>query len=64
LNCSDSPKISIGLPVFNGQQYLDEAVASIMSQTYSNFELIIADNCSTDNSLAIAKRWQEIDHRI
>jgi glycosyltransferase involved in cell wall biosynthesis len=64
LNCSDSPKISIGLPVFNGQQYLDEAVASIMSQTYSNFELIIADNCSTDDSLAIAKRWQEIDHRI
>jgi glycosyltransferase involved in cell wall biosynthesis len=52
------------MPVFNGQQFLDEAVASILSQTYANFELIIADNCSTDDSLAIAKKWQGIDQRI
>lgn len=64
MNRSDHPKITIGLPVFNGQQYLDEAVASITSQTYSDFELIIADNCSTDDSLAIAKKWQGIDPRI
>ena len=52
------------MPVFNGQRYLDEAIASIISQTYANFELIIADNCSTDDSLAIARKWQEIDDRI
>ncbi len=64
MNSAETPKISIGLPVFNGQQYLEEAVSSIVAQTYSNFELIIADNCSTDASLAIAKKWQKIDQRI
>jgi glycosyltransferase involved in cell wall biosynthesis len=64
LSRSEKATITIGLPVFNGQQYLDEAIASITSQTYSNFELIVADNCSTDDSLAIARKWQGIDHRI
>lgn len=60
----NSPKISIGLPVFDGEQYLDGAIESIVSQTYPDFELIVADNCSSDASLAIARRWQERDRRI
>jgi len=61
---SDGPEISIGLPVYNGDKYLDQAITSIASQSFSDFELIIADNCSTDDSLMIAKSWAEADSRI
>lgn len=64
LQASERPRISIGLPVFNGQQYLDAAIGSILAQTFRDFELIIADNCSTDGSLAIAKKWQATDPRV
>ncbi len=50
--------------MFNGQQYLDAAVDSVLSQTYPDFELLIADNCSTDASLAMARAWQESDRRV
>jgi len=45
--------ISVILPVYNGAPYLDEAIKSILSQTYSNFEFIIINDGSTDNSLGI-----------
>ncbi len=61
---AECPKITIGLPVFNGERFLDEAIASIVAQSHAEFELIVADNASTDGSLAIAKRWRERDHRI
>jgi glycosyltransferase involved in cell wall biosynthesis len=56
--------ISIILPVFNGEKYLHDAIASCLDQTYSNIELIIINDCSTDQSLQIAKKFQEKDNRI
>ena len=61
---SRKPAISVALPVFNGEKFLDEAISSVLSQTFQNLELIIADNCSTDNSLAIARNWADRDSRI
>ena len=44
------PKITIGLPVFNAEHLLREAIDSILSQTFSDFELIISDNASDDST--------------
>ncbi len=56
--------ISVILPVYNGAPYLDEAIKSILSQTYSNFEFIIINDGSTDNSLEIINRHKSTDDRI
>lgn len=59
-----APKLSIGLPVYNGQTFLSEAIDSILNQTYIIFELIICDNGSTDDTEAICRRKAKSDHRI
>lgn len=59
-----SPKVSIGLPVFNGEQFLREAIDSILNQTFTDFELIICDNCSTDSTREICQDYQSKDPRI
>jgi glycosyltransferase involved in cell wall biosynthesis len=56
--------ISIIVPVYNVEKYLDEMIISVLNQTYSNFELIMVDDGSTDNSLKIMKKYKEIDKRI
>lgn len=61
---SHSPCVSIGLPVFNGGGHLDEAIRSILSQTFTSFELIIADNGSSDATEAICKRFAANDQRV
>ncbi|MFA9288571.1 MAG: glycosyltransferase family 2 protein [Weeksellaceae bacterium] len=58
------PLISIGMPVMNGAQYLATAIESILDQSYSNFELIIADDVSTDNSTQIIEKYARKDKRI
>lgn len=58
------PKVSVVTPVYNGARFLGEAIESVLSQTYSNWELIIADNCSTDDTLSIAHRYAAFDRRI
>ena len=60
----NGPLVSICLPVFNGENYLAEALESILSQTYTNFEVIISDNASTDSTAAIVRRFAADDHRI
>ena len=57
-------KISIGLPVFNGENFLSESIESLLSQTFVDFELIISDNCSTDNTYNICKQYACKDPRI
>lgn len=57
-------RLSIGLPVYNGEQYLRETLDSILSQTYSDFELLISDNASTDNTKAIVLEYAAKDERI
>lgn len=58
------PKVSVVTPVFNGAQFLGEAIESVLSQDYGNWEYIIADNCSTDGTFAIAQRYAAHDARI
>ena len=48
-----NPTVSVLMPVYNAASYLAEALKSILSQTFEDFELIIIDDCSTDNTPAI-----------
>lgn len=57
-------KVSIVLCTYNGADYLDEQINSILSQTYSNFELIISDDSSTDNTPMQLANWLKKDDRI
>ena len=58
------PEVSIILPVYNAECYIDEAIKSILHQTFTNFELIIINDGSTDNSLDIIKKNSLLDQRI
>jgi glycosyltransferase involved in cell wall biosynthesis len=58
------PRVSIGLPVFNGDEFLEKALDSIVAQTFSDFELIISDNASTDRTREICEAYAAKDHRI
>ena|SRR2546425_4629026 len=59
-----TPRVSIGLPVFNGEHLLRHAVESLLAQTYTDFELIISDNGSTDGTEAICRAYAAQDHRV
>lgn len=61
---SQRPKISIGLPVFNGQRYLREAVDSLLAQTFEDFELMLCDNASTDDTENICREYVARDARV
>jgi glycosyltransferase involved in cell wall biosynthesis len=61
---TNSPIITIGLPVYNGENHIEEAIQSVLSQTNTDFKLIISDNCSTDNTEVIAKKFLNKDCRI
>ena len=56
--------VSVGLPVYNGARYLPEAIDSLLSQTFTDFELIISDNASTDATAHICRRYADRDSRI
>lgn len=60
----DKPTISVIMSVFNGKEFLNEAIESILNQTYKNFEFIIMNDGSEDGSLEIIKEYQERDSRI
>ncbi len=57
------PKVSIGMPIYNSEKYLVEAIESILQQTYVDFELIISDNCSNDSTEAICSKYAS-DSRV
>lgn len=61
---TNKPKVSLGMPVYNGERYLKEAIDSILSQTYTDFELIISDNASTDGTQEICLEYSNKDPRI
>ena len=56
--------VSIITPVYNSQDYLEETILSVLNQTYSNWELLLINDCSTDNSYEIIKKYLEKDKRI
>lgn len=59
-----SPRVSIGVPVFNGEPFVADALASLLAQTFRDFELIIADNASTDRTESICQAFARHDPRI
>ena len=59
-----APRLSIGLPVYNGEKYLAEALDALLGQSYGDFEMIISDNASTDNTDEICRDYAARDKRI
>ena len=64
MNQKPSPLISVIIPVYNAEKYLENCIQSILSQTYNNFELILIDDGSKDNSLSICKQMADNDARV
>lgn len=60
----NAPKVSVVMPVCNAAAHIDESIASILRQTHEDFEFIIGDNGSTDDTLARAQQWRARDARI
>ena len=58
------PQITVALPVYNGEQYIAVAIESVLSQTFSDYELLILDNCSTDNTLNIIEKFNDSRIRL
>jgi glycosyltransferase involved in cell wall biosynthesis len=61
---TSSPRVSIGLPVYNGMPFLVETLESLLAQTYADFELLISDNASTDETEKICRAYAARDARI
>lgn len=64
VNTSEQPLVSIVLPTYNGARYLDEAIDSVLNQTFRDWELIIVDDCSIDDTPKIIRKYASQDSRI
>jgi len=60
----EAPKVSVCIPVYNRPVYVAEAIESVLGQTFTDFELIVTDNCSTDNTPEVIKSYAAKDNRI
>ena len=58
------PLVSIIMPAYNGQKYIAQSIESVLAQTYTNFELLITDDRSTDQTIEIINRYMDQDARI
>jgi glycosyltransferase involved in cell wall biosynthesis len=58
------PRVSIGMPVFNSERYLEEALNSLLNQSFEDFEVVISDNASTDGTEEICRSYAAKDDRI
>ena len=58
------PLVSIGLPVYNGASYLSEAIDSLLAQSFCDFEIVISDNASTDDTQSICEDYAKLDRRL
>jgi glycosyltransferase involved in cell wall biosynthesis len=61
---SSLPRVCIGMPIYNGQRFMVQALDSILSQTFTDFELVISDNASTDQTSDICRAYAAKDKRI
>lgn len=59
-----SPYITVVMPNYNGHRFVEQAIDSVLAQTYRNFELVVVDDCSKDDSLQLIKRKAKSDDRI
>lgn len=60
----ENPLISVIVPIYKVEQYLDKCITSIVNQTYKNLEIILVDDGSPDNCPTICDKWKELDNRI
>ena len=58
------PLVTLGMPVYNGDAYIDDAIRSVVEQTLDDFVLIVGDNASTDRTAQIVRRWAAADPRV
>jgi glycosyltransferase involved in cell wall biosynthesis len=61
---SSQPTVTVGIPVFNGERFIKQAIESVLAQTYTDFELLISDNASVDGTAAICSEYAASDSRI
>ena len=61
---STAPRLTIGLPVYNGENYVAESLEALLGQSFTNFELIISDNASTDSTGDICRGYEKQDSRV
>lgn len=61
---TDAPRLTIGVPVFNGGKFLAETLNSLLGQSFGDFELIVSDNASTDETEEIGRAFVEMDRRV
>ncbi|MGD0606737.1 MAG: glycosyltransferase family 2 protein [Streptosporangiaceae bacterium] len=61
---STAPRLTIGLPVYNGEKYVAESLESLLGQSFTDFELIISDNASTDSTGDICRDYEKQDSRV
>jgi glycosyltransferase involved in cell wall biosynthesis len=61
---ASAPTVTIGLPVYNGGEYLESSIESLLGQTYRDFELVISDNASTDGTEAVCRAFAGRDSRV
>ena len=61
---NNEPLVSVIMPVYNAEEFLDKSVSSVINQTYKNLEILLIDDCSTDNSYDILKEYANKDNRI
>lgn len=57
-------QVTVGLPVYNGESFIDEAMASLCAQDYADLKIFVSDNASTDKTNEILQRWAEKDPRV
>jgi glycosyltransferase involved in cell wall biosynthesis len=60
----NNPLVSVLMTAYNREQFISEAIESVLASTYKNFELIVVDDCSTDNTLLIARQYEQADARV
>ncbi len=63
-NAKALPLVSVILPAFNSEKWISAAIQSLLAQTWTNLEILVVDDCSTDSTYSIAKSFEALDHRV
>lgn len=64
MNKDNEPFVSVLTPVYNGEEFIEECIDSVLAQSYQNWEYVIVNNCCTDGTLKIIEKYTDIDDRI